>query len=203
MPRIRSVHPDICEDEILAECSPYAERTFVRLWTHMDDEGRAKGDAKLLKSKLYPWHDSMTVERVEKDLAELEAKGLLHRYEVDGRVYVAAKSEAWHRYQKPRHPTPSKLPPPSRNGAATADRGRPPADSGNAPAGVEWSGDRSGAETEGECEGEASPPADTRLSPAQERAQRMEQRAKADAMSSADVVTRLRPRDVKAAGGGG
>lgn len=113
MPRIRSVHPDICEDDTLAEVSAYAERTFVRLWTHLDDEGRAVDGAKLWKARLYPLHDSMTVERVEKDLAELEAKGLLQRYEVDGKRYLRAKSHAWSRWQHPQRPTKSKLPAPS------------------------------------------------------------------------------------------
>lgn len=112
MPRIRSVSPDIVEDESLARVSPYAERTFVRLWTILDDKGRGKDNALLLKAQLYPIDQRMTAERVEKDLAELEAEGLLQRYEVDGKRYLCAKAEAWSRYQKPKHPTPSKLPPP-------------------------------------------------------------------------------------------
>lgn len=112
MPRIRSVSPDIVEDESLAKVSPYAERTFVRLWTILDDKGRGKDNALLLKAQLYPLDERMTAERVAKDLAELEAEGLLQRYEVDGKRYLCAKPEAWSRYQKPKHPTPSKLPPP-------------------------------------------------------------------------------------------
>lgn len=112
MARIRSIHPDITEDESLARVSPYAERTFVRLWTILDDKGRGKDNALLLKAQLYPIDQRMTAERVEKDLAELEAEGLLQRYEVDGKRYLCAKPEAWSRYQKPKHPTPSKLPPP-------------------------------------------------------------------------------------------
>lgn len=111
MPRIRSVHPEICEDETLAEVSAYADRTFVRIWTHMDDEGRVVDDARLLKAKLYPLHDSMTAERVEKDLCELAQVGLLQRYVVDGKRYLQAKPKAWARWQKPRRRVPSKLPP--------------------------------------------------------------------------------------------
>ena len=111
MPRIRSVHPEICEDETLAEVSAYADRTFVRIWTHMDDEGRVVDDARLLKAKLYPLHDSMTAERVEKDLCELAQVGLLQRYEVDGKRYLQAKPKAWARWQNPRRRVQSKLPP--------------------------------------------------------------------------------------------
>lgn len=151
MPRIRSVHPDICEDDTLAEISAYAERTFVRLWTHLDDEGRAVDGAKLWKARLYPLHDSMTVERVEKDLSELEEKGLLQRYEVEGKRYLRAKPEPWKRWQRPQRPTPSKLPAPSRTPRvplAEPSRGTPPV--------VEGRGDVSGAKKEGESEGEGA-----------------------------------------------
>jgi hypothetical protein len=106
------VHPEICEDETLAEVSAYADRTFVRIWTHMDDEGRVVDDARLLKAKLYPLHDSMTAERVEKDLCELAQAGLLQRYVVDGKRYLQAKPKAWARWQNPRRRVASKLPPP-------------------------------------------------------------------------------------------
>lgn len=112
MPRIRSVHPEVCEDDTLAEVSAYAERTFVRLWTHMDDDGRVIDDARLLRARLYPLHDSMTVERVEKDLCELAQVGLLQRYVVDGKRYLSAKPNSWARWQKPRRKVQSKLPPP-------------------------------------------------------------------------------------------
>lgn len=112
MPRIRSVHPDICDDETLAEVTAYAERTFIRLWTHLDDKGRGVDNAKLWKGKLYPLHDDVTTDRVERDLAELTACGLLIRYVIDGKRYLCAKPETWAKYQKPQHPTPSKLPEP-------------------------------------------------------------------------------------------
>lgn len=113
MPRIRSIHPDICDDEVLADVSAYAERTFLRLWTHLDDKGRGIDNAKLWKGKLYPLHDDVTSDRVERDLAELTARGLLIRYEVEGKRYLCAKPSAWAKYQRPQHPTPSRLPEPS------------------------------------------------------------------------------------------
>jgi hypothetical protein len=111
VPRIRSVHPDVVDDDVVADMSPYAFRTWVLLWTHLDDEGRGLDSAKLWAGKLYSLNDKMTSERVEKDLSELEERGLLVRYEVDGRRYLSAKPGSWKKYQKPQHPTPSKLPP--------------------------------------------------------------------------------------------
>lgn len=153
MPRIRSVHPDICEDDVLASVSAYAERTFVRLWTVLDDEGRTKDNPRLLAAQLYPLHDRVDVDR---DLAELAAAGLVLRYEVDGKRYLCAKPEAWARYQKPRRKVASKLPPPP-----SPDNVRTQHDnSGHRPAG---GGDGVGGEgsrrQEGESEGEAPAPA--------------------------------------------
>lgn len=111
MPRIRSIHPDIADDEVVAELSAYAFRTWVMLWTYLDDDGRGVDSAKLWAGKLYSLNDKMTAERVEKDLSELEERGLLIRYEVDGRRYLTCKPAQWKRWQKPQHPTPSKLPP--------------------------------------------------------------------------------------------
>ena len=150
MPRIRSIHPDTCDDEVVAELSAYAFRTWVLLWTHMDDKGRAVDSAKLWAGKLYPLNDKMTTERVEKDLAELAAAGLLVRYEVDGRRFLTAKPSSWAKWQKPQHPTPSKLPPPpvgSDSGASHED-----VESGSLRRGME--GSCSGGE--GESEGEPS-----------------------------------------------
>jgi hypothetical protein len=147
MPRIRSVHPDICEDDVLASVSAYAERTFVRLWTVLDDEGRTKDNPRLLAAQLYPLHDRVDVDR---DLAELAEAGLIQRYEVDGKRYLCAKPEAWARYQKPRRKVASKLPPsPSPDNVVTGTDvcGQPPPGGG-------VGGERSRRQ-EGESEGEA------------------------------------------------
>lgn len=112
MARIRSVHPDICESIPLADISASAERTFVRLWTACDDEGRAKADPRILKAKLYPVHSRMSITAVDRDLAELETAGLIVRYCPNGTPLLQVCS--WDEYQHPNRPTPSKFPAPSR-----------------------------------------------------------------------------------------
>lgn len=116
MARIRSVHWDLCRDRELADVSAEAERTFVRLWPHLDDEGRALDDPLLLKADLYPVHAHITAEYVEDDLCELAHHGLILRYEKDGVRYLSAKPESWAEYQKPRHRYESKLPGPTDDG---------------------------------------------------------------------------------------
>jgi hypothetical protein len=151
VPRIRSVHPEICHDEAIAEISPHAFRTWILLWTQLDDEGRGQDNAKLWAGLLYPLNDKMTADRVERDLAELAEATLLIRYEVDGRRYLAAKPESWKRRQRPQKPTTSKLPPvPTTGPTRVVPSGALPHGGGGV---LELEMDK---EREGESEGEGS-----------------------------------------------
>ena len=117
MPRIRSVHPDLHRDKTLAQVSASAERTFVRLWCHLDDEGRGEDDPDLLKADLYPRHRDMDADAIDADLNELAAYGLVIRYQVDGERYLCCKPETWSTYQRPQKKQDSKLPGPDADGA--------------------------------------------------------------------------------------
>lgn len=111
MARIRSVKPELCTSETMALVSAEAERTFVRLWTHCDDEGRAKDHPKLLKASLFPLHDDVTTEDVDRHLAELASHGLIVRYSVGGERFLSVPS--WSEHQKPQKKQTSKLPGPN------------------------------------------------------------------------------------------
>lgn len=155
MARIRSVHPEICTDDALALLPAEVERTFVRLWTHLDDEGRCVDDPRLIKAALYPLHD-LSVAEVDRDLDQLASVGLIIRYTVEQKHYLSAKPASWTQWQKPRHKYESKHPgpdqgtvrPPQSDGRRT-DVGR-----GTAVVGVEGRGD---VEEEGAPTSDASP----------------------------------------------
>lgn len=160
MPRIRSVHPDICTDEVLAGLSGDVERCYVRLWTHLDDEGRCVDNPLLIKAALFPLVEWISQGDVDMWLSALATAGLIRRYEVDGRRYLTTKPEAWARWQKPRRKVESKLPPPPPPVATCADIVGTRADDGaQRPTG---GGDVGGeememdTETEGESEGEGA-----------------------------------------------
>lgn len=110
MARIRSVKPELCTSETMAAVSAVAERTFVRLWTHCDDEGRCKDNPKLLKAALFPLHDDVTAAHLDAHLWELSGHGLIVRYSVDGDPFLHVPS--WHDHQKPQKKQVSKLPAP-------------------------------------------------------------------------------------------
>lgn len=111
MARIRSVHPDLCASETMAQLPAEVERTFVRLWTHCDDDGRAVDNAKLIKAALFPLHDDVTAETVDRHLDVLADAGLIVRYEAGGKRYLAVRS--WYEFQKPQKKRASTLPAPS------------------------------------------------------------------------------------------
>lgn len=112
MSRIRSVHPELCTDDTLAEISAEAERTFVRLMPHLDDDGRAVDNPRLLKAALYPLHDDVTAADVDRWLWELARHGLILRYMHPSGRYLSAKPDSWSRWQKPRWRYESKFPAP-------------------------------------------------------------------------------------------
>lgn len=123
--RIRSVHPKICESEDLIDLPAEMERTYVRLWTHCDDDGRAKDNPLLIKAAIFPLHQDMTAEVVDRHLAELARRGLIRRYEVEGKRYLAVVK--WAEYQKPQKKRPSVLPePPDPATAPLPDEGDSP-----------------------------------------------------------------------------
>jgi hypothetical protein len=108
MGRIRSVHPDICVSEPMAGLPAELERTFIRLWTHCDDDGRCADSSKLIKAAIYPLHDEITFERLDYELDLLAEAGLIWRYEVRAKRYIEVCS--WGEYQHPQRPRKSKIP---------------------------------------------------------------------------------------------
>lgn len=109
MARIRSIWPSICQSQDMANLPAHLERTYVRLWTHCDDEGRAVDNPRLIKAALYPLNDEQTWEVVDRELSDLEQQGLIARYEIDDVRYLAVL--AWDKYQRPQKKVQSKFPP--------------------------------------------------------------------------------------------
>ncbi len=86
-----------------------ARLTWIGLWTHCDDQGRTKDNARLIKGDIWPL-DDVSLAEIEEDLETLAARGRIVRYEVDGRRYLEVTN--WSEHQKIQKPSPSRLPPP-------------------------------------------------------------------------------------------
>lgn len=109
MARIRSLKPDMWQDEQLGTVAIEAQTLFVGLITQADDEGRLKGGATRMRALIWPYKTNLDAARVEEWLDELQSAGLVIRYEHDEKQYLALPG--WHN-QRIDHPSASDIPAP-------------------------------------------------------------------------------------------
>lgn len=104
--RIRTIKPEILDDELAANLSDAAWRLWVSSWLLADDHADCRSGEKYLAASV--WQD--TSRDVAKPLAELISKGFVEPYSVDGQRYFRIRG--WAKHQridnagKPRMPTP-------------------------------------------------------------------------------------------------
>ena len=108
MGRIRTIKPELPQSESMGRVSRDARLCFIMLWTIVDDDGRARGNSRMLASLLYPYDDDAGA-LMGGWLEELETEGCITRYQVAGDWYLEVKN--WRKHQKIDHPTGSRLPP--------------------------------------------------------------------------------------------
>lgn len=108
MARIRTIKPEFCVSEQLAECSPNARLVFVLMWMFCDDQGIHPAKPKTLKAEIFPM-DDISADRVAELVGELVLAGLLVEYSVESETYW--KVTGWERHQKIDKPS-SKYPRP-------------------------------------------------------------------------------------------
>lgn len=107
----RSIHPSISTSLSLAECSAGAERLFIRLIAHADDQGRLLGDPRQVKALCLPMDENVTPAEVTSWLQELVAQEMVISYGSGERSFIQMVN--WWKYQDAmRRARPSKWPPP-------------------------------------------------------------------------------------------
>lgn len=111
MARIRTIKPGFFRSHDVTPLSYRARLTWVGLWTYVDDEGRGKDDARIIKGDIWTLEDDVSWQDVEADLVELARNDRIVRYVVDGRRYLAICR--WDEHQVISRPTPSKFPEPT------------------------------------------------------------------------------------------
>jgi hypothetical protein len=129
MARIRSVKPDSCTDERLADCSPTARLTFTYMQCFCDDGGVHPAKPRTLKAEVFPM-DDFSAAQVAEWVAELLQAGLLGEFTgPDGESYWFVRD--WFTLQKIEKPSLRYPQPPEQISAINR---RPVADqSSNAP----------------------------------------------------------------------
>jgi hypothetical protein len=111
MARIRTIKPGFFRSDDVTPLSYRARLTWVGLWTYVDDDGRGKDNARIIKGEIWTLEDDITHVEVEEDLDELHRHDRISRYEVDGKRYLVINK--WDEHQVISRPTPSKLPEPT------------------------------------------------------------------------------------------
>lgn len=104
--RIRTIKPEVLEDEIAAALSDSAWRLWISLWVLADDRGNVRAGDKYLGANV--WQD--TTRSADEPLYELIDRGFIAPYAVRCQRY--AHINGWEKHQrvdnasKPRVPTP-------------------------------------------------------------------------------------------------
>lgn len=108
-PRIRTLKPELAQDDDLGPISRDARYTFIGLITMADDEGRLRAQPAIILGHWFAY-DTDAPRKLAGWLDEIEACGRIVRYAHEGRRYIAIRH--FKRHQQINKPTPSKLPAP-------------------------------------------------------------------------------------------
>jgi hypothetical protein len=112
-PRIRTIKPELWQNERVGALS-YIERVlYLGLITMADDEGRLRALPSAVGGHIFPY-DDLSPKRVAALMIRLQDVGLVELYQRDGKPY--AWIVGWSEHQKINRPSPSRLPAPSLNG---------------------------------------------------------------------------------------
>ena len=110
MPKIRSLKPELLEDEALGRCALGARLMFIGMISLADDEGRLRATAAFLRSRIFPYNDDLTVQDVAVWVNQLAAANVITLYECEDQTF--AHLVGWEKHQRisPSHFKQSDLP---------------------------------------------------------------------------------------------
>jgi hypothetical protein len=97
MPRARNIKPRFFVNDELCEMHPLARLLFAGLWCVADRAGRLEDRPKRIKLEVLPADDC----DVDAMLSDLQARGFVVRYEVEGLQLVEICN--WSKHQNPHH----------------------------------------------------------------------------------------------------
>ena len=123
MGRIRSIKPEILDDEVVAALPHLAWRLFVSLITMADDYGNLHGaPAKIRGAAL--WATDTTDSDTREALARLSRDSLIRVYSVRGQSYIAITG--WTKHQRVDKPGKPIVPGPEQVDSGTCEHSRDP-----------------------------------------------------------------------------
>lgn len=127
MARIRSIKPEIRTSEKVTSWPIEVRYFWIMLWGYVDDYGKGRDNARLIKADSYPLDDDITAKDVERMMKILEKDRVIRRYTVEDKQYFLILN--WSEHQKPSHPAKSPIPWPNvEPDMGAEDSGNPPED---------------------------------------------------------------------------
>jgi hypothetical protein len=129
--RIRSIRPEYWSSEDIAALPWDVRLVFIGLWSYVDDNGVGRDNEKLIVADLFPLEEDPreTLGRVSGALSTLSDRGLVTRYEVDGRRYLFIAT--WDKHQRVEKPGKTRYPRPTSGSVDSPEA--PPTVSGESP----------------------------------------------------------------------
>lgn len=106
----RIIKESICTSDTIDKMTWFEECFFHRLWVNCDDYGRMDARPAILKAKLFPLKERMSIKDVEGALGRLADIGCVRLYECDSKPYLYLPTWEVHqniRAKKSKFPAPS------------------------------------------------------------------------------------------------
>ncbi len=108
----RILKDSICVSDDINNLSWFEEVLYYRLIVNCDDYGLYDGRPAIIKNKLFPLKDKLTIATVKEAITKLATLGLVRPYEVSGRLYLSLPTWTKHqqiRAARPKFPKPEEM----------------------------------------------------------------------------------------------
>lgn len=105
----RIIKDSICTSDSIAALTDFQEAFFYRLIVNCDDYGRMDARPAILKARLYPLRERLTLKDIQSALRALADVGCVEVYEIDGKPYLHLPSWEVHqqiRAKRSKYPAP-------------------------------------------------------------------------------------------------
>ena len=96
----RILKESVCTSDSIDSLSWFEECLFYRLIVNCDDFGRFDGRVAVIKNRLFPLKDKLTLKSVSDAINNLESAGLVMPYDCDGKPFLYLPS--WNEHQNVR-----------------------------------------------------------------------------------------------------
>lgn len=108
----RILKESICTSDSIDSLGWFEEVLFYRLIVNCDDFGRFDGRTAVIKNRLFPLKDNLTLKNVEQAINKLARAGLVTLYESDGKPFLFLPT--WNEHQtirakRSRYPEPENI----------------------------------------------------------------------------------------------